>query len=175
VLSDELADNLEAVRDREAVQPCLRQQIAYLRKWTEQQSQSGDTALPPDIGNPGMPLILDSVWDVSKSGQVVAKIPLEVRRRYAAVYDLFERFATVQQLEREVWFSLSDYGGLSKVTPAEAARLNGLLSRAEIYDEALSRTVRAVVSDLAKLKVEPSEPPDLGSVRQRAICQRVRN
>lgn len=172
VLSDELADNLAAVRYREAVRPCIRRRIADLRGWIERQSRGGDTPLPADLGTPGTRIMLDSVWDVSKSGQVVAKMPLEVRRRYAAVYDLFEDFATVQRLEREVWFSLGDYAGLSEVTSGERARLNGLLSRAATYDEALSTTVPTIVSDLAKLKVEPpSEPTDIVSIRQRAICQ----
>ena len=171
VLSDELADNLAAVRYREAVTPCVRRRIADLRGWIGRQS-GGGTSLPAEMGTPGTRIMLDSVWDVSKSGQVVAKMPLEVRRRYAAVYDLFEYFATVQRLEQEVWHALGDYAGLSAVTPAERARLNGLVSRAATYDEALNATVPTIVSDLARLKVEPpSQPTDIASIRQRAICQ----
>lgn len=172
VLSDELGDNLSAVRFRQAIQPCVGKRITDLRGWIERQSRGGATALPTDIGTPGMPIILDSVWDVSKSGQVVAKMPLEVRRRYAAVYDLFENFATIQRLEREVWFSIGDYAGLSQITPTERARLNGLVTRAAIYDEALSSTAPTIFSDLAKLKVEPpGNAPDVESIRMRAICQ----
>ena len=172
VLSDELGDNLTSMRHREAIQPCVRRRIADLRRWLERQSRGGGTPLPPDIGTPGVLIILDSVWDVSKSGQVVAKMPLEVRRRYAAVYDLFEDFENFQQLEREVWFSLGDYGGVSELTLAERARLNGLVSRAAVYDEALSNTFPTIVSDLAKLKVEPpGQAPDISSIRKRAICQ----
>lgn len=169
VLSDELGDNLTAVRYRQAVRPCIRRRIADLRGWIE---RGGGRPLPADLGDPGTRIILDSVWDVSKSGEVVAKMPLEVRRRYAAVYDLFENFATVQRLEREVWFSLGDYSGLSEVTSADRARLSGLVSRAAFYDEAVSKTFPTIVSDLAQLKVEPpSEPLDITSVRERAICR----
>lgn len=172
VLSDELGDNLTAVKYRQAVRPCIGRRIADLRGWIDRQSSGGSAPLPAEIGTPGMLIILDSVWDVSKSGQVVAKMPLEVRRRYAAVYDLFEYFANIQRLEREVWFSIGDYAGLSGITAAERARLNGLVSRAAIYDEALNGTAPAIVSDLARLKVEPpSEPLDVESIRQRPICQ----
>ena len=171
VLSDELGDNLAAMRYRQAIGPCIRRRIADLGDWIEQQP-GGGAPLPADMGNPGTPFILDSVWDVSKSGQVVAKMPLEVRRRYAAVYDLFEYFAAIQRLEREVWFSLGDYSGLSRVTDAERARLRGLVSRAAIYDEALNGTAPAILSDLAQLKVEPpGNLPSAASIRQRAICQ----
>jgi hypothetical protein len=172
VLSDELGDNLTAVRYRHAVQPCIRGRIADLRGWIARQSRGSGATLPADMGIPGMLIVLDSVWDVSKSGQVVAKMPLEVRRRYAAVYDLFENFATIQRLEQEVWFSIGDFAGLSVLTSAERAKLNGLLSRAASYDEALSGT-STIVSDLAQLKVEPpSEPVEVARIRKRAICQR---
>ena len=119
-----------------------------------------------------MPIILDSVWDVSKSGQVVAKMPLEVRRRYAAVYDLFENFSALMRSEREVWFAINDHAGLSQLSSVELARLNGLVSRAAICDEMLSGISPTVVSDLGRLKVEASnEPLDVVKIRQRTICQ----
>ena len=174
VLSDELGDNLTAVRYRQAIQPCIRSRITDIRGWIERQSRGSDAPLPSDMGIPGMPIVLDSVWDVSKSGQVVAKMPLEVRRRYAAVYDLFENFETIRRLEQEVWFSIGDFAGLSEVTSAERARLTGLLARATSYDEALSGTFPTIVSDLAQLKVEPpSEPVEFARVRKRAICQPI--
>jgi hypothetical protein len=172
VLSDELGDNLQAVRYRQAVRPCVRRRIADLRGWIERQSRGVGGPLPADLGNPGALIVLDSVWDVSKSGQVVAKMPLEVRRRYAAVYDLFETVATLQRAERDVWFSLGDHAGLSQMTPLERARFNGLVSRAEIYDELLSSTFPTIVNDLARLKVEPpSSTPNIAGIRRRAICQ----
>jgi hypothetical protein len=172
VLSDELGDNLTAVRYRQAVRPCVQRRIADLRGWIEQQSRGAGGSLPANIGTPGALIVLDSVWDVSKSGQVVAKMPLEVRRRYAAVYDLFENFATLQRAERDVWFSLGDHAGLSQMTPAERARFNGLVSRAAIYDELLTSTFPTILNDLARLKVEPpSAPVNIASIRKRAICQ----
>lgn len=169
VLSDELGDNLSAVRYRQAVRPCVRRRIADLRGWID---RGGGAPLPAAMGTPGMPIILDSVWDVSKSGQVVAQMPLEVRRRYAAVYDLFEHFSTVGRLERDVWFTLEEYAGQSQMTPAELARLRGLVARAATYEELLSSTFPTIVSDLQRLKVEPpSSALDMASIRQRDICQ----
>jgi hypothetical protein len=170
VLSDELGDNLKAVRYRQAVGPCVQRRIADLRGWIERRSR-GDGPLPADLGSPGSLVVLDSVWDISKSGQVVAKMPLEVRRRYAAVYDLFENVATLQRAERDVWFSLGDYAGLSDMSSSERARFNGLLSRAVVYDELLSLTFPTIVNDLARLKVERPSSPDLAAIRRRAICQ----
>ena len=172
VLSDELGDNLWAMRYRQAVSPCIQRRIAELRAWNQGQSRGAVDPLPANIGTPGSLTVLDSVWDVSKSGQVVAKMPLEVRRRYAAVYDLFENVATFQRLERDVWFSIGDYGGLSRLSPPESARLNGLLLRAETFDDSLRGLVPGIVSDLSRLKVEqPSEALDLAKIREREICQ----
>lgn len=176
VLSDELGDNLKTVRYRQAIRPCVRQRIADVRAWVVLQSRGRGSTLPADIGIPGTPTMLDSVWDVSKSAQVVAHMPLEVRRRYAAVYDLFEDFGRLQQLEREVWFTIGDYAGLRSLTAVERARLSGLVARAETYDQELSATVPTIVSDLAQLKVEsPNKPLDILSIRQRAICQPFRS
>ena len=176
VLSDELGDNLQAIRYRQAVRPCVRRRIGDLRHWVERQSVGGNRPLPADIGTPGIPMILDSVWDVSKSGQVVAQMPLEVRRRYAAVYDLLGDFASVQRLEQEVWHSIGDYAGLSALTPVERARLGGLLSRAATYDDELSETLPVILSDLAQLKVEsPNKSPNLDRIRRMTICQPFQN
>jgi hypothetical protein len=172
VLSDELGDNLWAMRFRQAVSPCVERRIADLRRWNEQQSRGASGPLPINIGTPGSLTVLDSVWDVSKSGQVVAKMPLETRRRYAAVYDLFENVATFQRLERDVWFAIGDYGGLSQLPPSERARLNGLLLRAEIYDKSLSGLFPGILSDLGRLKVEkPNEQLNLSDLRKRDICR----
>ena len=172
VLSDELGDNLWAMRFRQAVAPCVRRRIAGLRRWNEQQSRGAADPLPANIGTPGSLTILDSVWDVSKSGQVVAKMPLETRRRYSAVYDLFENIANFQRLERDVWFAIGDYGGLSRLSPSDRARLNGLLLRAETYDDSLRALVPGILSDLARLKVEqPNEQLDLAALQKRDICK----
>lgn len=171
VLSDELGDNLYAMRYRQAAAPCVQRRIADLRSWIEQQSRGPANPLPMNIGTPGSLTILDSVWDISKSGQVVAKMPIETRRRYAAVYDLFENVANVQRLERDVWFAIGDYGGLSQASPSERARLNGLLLRASTYDEALRALVPGILSDLSRLKVEqPGEQLDPSALRKRDIC-----
>lgn len=176
VLADELGDNLWAMRFRQAVGPCVKRRIAELREWNEHQSRGAAGPLPADIGTPGSLTVLDSVWDVSKSGQVVAKMPLDVRRRYSAVYDLFENVATFQRLERDVWFSIGDYGGLSRLSPTERARLNGLLLRAEMFDDSLTALVPGILSDLGRLKVEqPSEQVDMAALNKRAICQPLRS
>lgn len=176
VLSDELGDNRTSLRYRQAISPCIRRRIEDLRGWIERQTRSGGSPLPIDIGIPRTPNILDSVWEVSKSGQVVGQMPLEVRRRYAAVYDLLADFANMQRLEQEVWFALGDYAGLSSLTPAERARLGGLVSRAAIYDEELDATFQIILSDLARLQVEPAKKPlNLVSIRQAAICQPFRS
>ena len=171
VLSDELGDNLFAMRYRQAVAPCVKRRLADLRRWND---RGGRNPLPGNVGTPGSLTVLDSVWDVSKSGQVVAKMPLETRRRYAAVYDLFENVATFQRLERDVWFSIGDYGGLSNPSPSERARLNGLLQRAEVYDDSLRALFPGILADLARLKVEqPNEQFDLTAIQKREICRPV--
>jgi hypothetical protein len=172
VLSDELGDNLYAMRFRQAIAPCVQRRIADLRRWNEQQSRGVTNPLPLDIGTPGSLTILDSVWDISKSGQVVAKMPLEARRRYAAVYDLFENVATFQRLERSAWFAIGQYGGLSDSSPSERARLNGLLLEVETYDQSLRALFPGILDDFARLKVEqPSAQLDLSDLRKRDICK----
>lgn len=172
VLSDELGDNLHAMRYRQAVAPCIQRRIADLQQWNEQQPHGATNPLPVNIGTPGSLIILDSVWDVSKSGEVVTKMPLEARRRYAAVYDLFENIATFQRLERGVWFAIGQYGGLSNPSPSERARLNGLLLEAATYDESLRALFPGILDDLARLKVEqPTEQLDGSELRKRDICK----
>ena len=158
-LADELADNYGSIRYRRSFEPCVRRRIGELQGWIRLHRTGSAPALPDEIGRPGAYSILDSVWDVSKSGQIAAKMPLEVRRRYAAVYDILESYADHQRRERDVWSEIGDYAGRADLTPAELARLNGLVRRAEAIDYAIAANYRTLVKDLDLLKIRP--PADM--------------
>jgi hypothetical protein len=160
-LHDELTDNYEVIGFRLRAEPCVSARVAELRQWAERQRGGERTALPAQIGRPASYTILDSVWDVSKAGQVASKMPLEERRRYAAVYDVLESFAGHQRAERDVWFDINDYAGLSQLSQGELARFNGLVERAAALGDSLSTgKYRTLFKDLALLGVNaPAELP----------------
>jgi hypothetical protein len=170
-LNRELVENLGAVKFRHRVEPCVRRRIADLRGWIGRQGTAERTPLPAEIGRPGSLTVPASVWDVSKAGQVAAKMPLETRLRYAAVYDSLENFSELQLSERDVWFAIGDFAGLADLSGPERARLHGLVSRAAAFDEALRANYPGMLNDFARLGVKASaEMPD-GMLARRAICQ----
>lgn len=169
-LEDELTDNLAAVRFRKSMEPCVRRRISELRSWIGRQGSGERRALPAEIGRPASYALLDSVWEVSKSGQIAAKMPLEERRRYAAVYDVLERSSEHQKEERQVWFSIGDYAGLSELHATDLARLNGYVSRAAAIDEALSLNYGTLSKDLALLKIAPPSEPLADLPGRRTLC-----
>jgi hypothetical protein len=169
-LHDELGDNYAAINFRKDAEPCIRRRIDDLRGWIAQQKAGSRTPLPDEIGRPGSYAMLDSVWDVSKAGQVAAKMPLEERRRYAAVYDVLESFSGHQVAERELWFEIGDFAGSSDLDARELARLSGLVSRAAARNDALSSNYKTLVDDLRRLGVKspPNLPADLGA--RKILC-----
>lgn len=170
-LNRELFGNLNAVRFREQVAPCVRDRVSELRGWIGRHSAGERTPLPAEVGRPGAATLGASVWDVTKAGQVASKMPLEARLRYAAVYDSLENFSELQISERDVWFAIGDFAGLADVPAPELARLQGLVSRAAAFDEALSSNYPNIIRQFAQLGVTGDRPLRRGLVARRAICQ----
>ena len=169
-LHDELTDNFEVIRYRKQAEPCVRRRIADLRAWIVRHRAGERSALPGEIGRPGAYAILDSVWDVSKAGQAAAKMPLEERRRYAAVYDVLESFSNRQMEERDVWFEINDFAGRADLSAAELGRLNGLVGRAAAIDLALNTNYATLTKDLGLLGVRPSQELSGDSSARRILC-----
>jgi hypothetical protein len=170
-LNRELVENLGAIKFRHQVEPCVRRRISELQNWIARQGTGARTPLPAEIGRPGSVTVPASVWDVSKAGQVAAKMPLNTRLRYAAVYDSLENFSELQLSERDVWFAIGDFAGLRDLPAPELARLNGLVSRAAAFDEALRANYPDMVKDFARLGVRDSGEMPAGLLARRAICQ----
>jgi hypothetical protein len=170
-LNSELLENFGTVKFRHAVEPCVRRRISDLQGWISRQAAGERTPLPNEIGRPGSIAVFSSVWDVSKAGQVAAKMPLAARLRYAAIYDSLDTFSDLQERERDVWFAIGDFAGLSEVPAPDRARLNGLLSRAAALDEALSLNYSNITKDFARLGVSPPVQLPGGMTARRAICQ----
>lgn len=169
-LHDELTDNSEVIQFRKDAEACVRRRISDLRSWIQRQKAGERTPLPDEIGRPSSYAVLESVWDVSKAGEVAAKMPLEERRRYAAVYDVLESYSGHQQAEREVWFAINDFAGLSNLSATDLARLNGLLRRAAAIDEALNANYGTLSKDLTLLGVSPESGLPINVPARRTLC-----
>lgn len=113
----------------------------------------------------------DSVWEVSKAGQIAARMPLDLRLQYAGLYDSLENFQGLQMSEREVWFAIGDFAGATSLPAPELARLDGLVSRAAAFDEALNANYDNLHADLEKLGVTTAGSLPEGMTARKAICR----
>ena len=174
-LNRELSFNLRAVQFRHLVGPCVRVRAEELSAWMARQRAGERDPLPAEIGRPGAATLFASVWDVAKTGQAASKMPLESRLGYASMYDSIETFSELQMSERDVWFAIGDFAGLSSVSDAELARLNGLVARANAFNEALGGNYPGLVRRFAQLNVRNDSALPRGLAARRAICQPFRN
>ena len=76
-----------------------------------------------------------SVWD-DKGTDVTAHLPLDVRLKYAEIYDELHNNDVVRLSEREVWRDIDQFDQPEPLDHADRMRLRGLLTRARQLNDA---------------------------------------
>lgn len=169
-LRRELAINFEAVNYRQQISPCVRRRVTELQNWIAEQRVGDRSPLPIQIGRPSSRVPLTSVWEVAKTGQVAAKMPIEDRLRFASIYDSLVLFDRMLISERDIWFTIGDFAGRSELAASELARLNGLVVRAAAFDEAITGNINQMKGRFHALRIQPAAQ-DLPMLSARkAIC-----
>lgn len=172
-LNEEVARDIAALQRRLAVAPCLDRRLEDLRGYFFRQTQG--TRAPPSahIGQPQFFRMHNNVWDVAKTGQVAAHMPLQERLSYSRFYDALGWIQDRQDEESAEWTRLSeldDFGSLGEgdwVGLRQArARAAAIARKMDLYTQQVIDAGRAITAINS-----PSATPV--SAEARMLCVRL--
>lgn len=173
-LRGELGHNLVAIRKRMALAPCIDRRIAELDAALSELQNGTSARLAGRIGRPLSTNMQDTVWDVMKSGDVAAQLPLDERLRYAQLYAGLQTLANIQVRERDIWAELQEFQGVQAPDAAARMRLRGLISRARWVNAAIGVTARDALSRMDEVGATPQRPTPIDVPRLEGLCQPLR-
>lgn len=134
-INREIALNLYGYQARTRQAPCLAKRLGELNDWLKK-ARSGQPVPPLRGSTPFAVSPYRSAWD-NRNAEVFAKLPADIRTRYAEFYDEMTNNSRLTQLENERWGALAPYtepGPISladrrMISPAlgSIASLNGLI------------------------------------------------
>jgi hypothetical protein len=121
-LRDEIARNATTVRINEAQDTCRIARLDQLQAWAE----GGPKPKPSPTS--GVFVLSFSVWEVAKAGPL-AKMPLNERLKYSALYDTFQNVQ--QNLLNQIsdGLELAQFLPLAKLAPNQSQRMVETINR----------------------------------------------
>jgi hypothetical protein len=155
----ELSVDLATYEFNQLQQPCIKRRLDELQAYLDR-SRSGATV---DLsGKIGMPLPIDtytSVWD-NKDAQVVDHLPVDVRLKYASLYDEFRTTEGIKQAQTAVWKKLVPFEEAGPLTLEDRRQLHSLIEDARGLSSALDGNWPYARKEGAELGLQPDYPPD---------------
>jgi hypothetical protein len=143
-LKEELSRNLATMRATVRADACNLAHLDALEAWAKGKAPANPNAL---FRSPGLPSLGDSVWDVAKSGQVAAHMPLQERIAYARLYDGLDNQQSLVVSQRDRWSEIVAFADKPALTEEEARRLLEAISQARN----ITRVYHGNVEGLAEL------------------------
>jgi len=135
-LDQEAALNLGNLTFHQMQVKCIARRLGELDKVLAQSADGRPVQLAAKIGIPIEPIGGTSVWE-SKDAQVVEHLPLDVRLKYAALYDLFRISDGVVNDQYAVWKKLVAYDVAGPLTLEDRRQLAALIDDARGLDSAM--------------------------------------
>ena len=161
----ELSVDLATYEFNQLQQPCTKRRLDELQTYLDR-SRSG--AIVHLAGKIGMPLPIDtytSVWD-NKDAQVMAHLPVDVRLKYASLYDEFRSTEGIKQAQIAVWKKFIPFEEPGPLSLQDRRQLHSLIEDARGLSSALDGNWPFEKKEAAALRLRPEYPSDWPDFRK---------
>ena len=172
----ELALNLGTYAFNEMQHKCIRRRLDELETMLDR-SRRGETVHL--IGKISAPLSLSqysSVWD-NKDAQVVAHLPVDVRLKYAELYDEFRNTNALKGLQDSAWHKFVEFEEPGPLSLEDRRQLHGLIDAARSFDSAMEGNWPGSKKLGAALGIHPQLEPDAARfihfIPQFGVCKPI--
>jgi hypothetical protein len=138
-LNSELAGNLGVVQARIDLQPCIARRLSELRTVFVAHAKSQKVIFKFPFGQPQFPHIEANVWDTALAGQGAAHMPVELRLRYASIYDGMKWFQekTTEQ-EAQAWSHLAAIDDIDIMNESDWSALHQWRADAQVLADKMA-------------------------------------
>jgi len=137
---------------------CAMNRLDELQQVLVRSRDGQPVRLATGISQPFLPDQSFSVWD-SKDPQAFAQLPLEVRLKYAQLYELFRTTEGISQAQNVTWKKLATFEEEGPLTLEDRRQLRALIDDAGGLRVALSENWPDVVRRAASLGIRPEMEP----------------
>jgi hypothetical protein len=126
-LKDEMLSNARSARYSALEDTCALARLDEFAAW----ARGGPR--PFAVNQAAFPTLGDSVWDVAKTGQAAARMPLKERLAYAQFYNAAaNQMLVLAEVRKAVSVQLGRYEGKETATPGDADRIAEDVAEARI-------------------------------------------
>jgi hypothetical protein len=149
--------------------PCVSRRLDELERFLAASTAGNQLHLLRSIDRPVSYSGYYSVWD-DKGTDVTDHLPLDVRLKYAEIYDELHNEDVVRLSERDVWRDMAQFDQPEALDHADRMRLRDLLTRARQLDVAERSNAAFIVRLAGRLGIHPVSDHD-NPVLPTEFCQ----
>ncbi|QUD90057.1 hypothetical protein [Phenylobacterium montanum] len=146
-LDHELAGDLGIIQSRIDQAPCMARRVSELKTAFQLHAKGQPLQLKGPIGQPQFPRIHTSVWETAIADQSASHMPLDVKLRYASLYDSLYWFRDRSNEESEAWSHLSQFDDQDVMTEQDWAALRQWKARAAAVSAKLDPNILPVAQN----------------------------
>ena len=173
-MNSELGRDLGRIQYLSSRDGCGAHRLDEIEKWLNSHRSGRPLALNANVNAPpifwGMST---SVWEVVKSGQVAAHMPLADELAYASLYDSLKSFETNQHTQREAWADLGSLYGVRQLDDKDIAHGLGLIARIRLTRSGNSRLLKLRTDEIRRLGLAPEKTAAPDQTRAASLCASV--
>lgn len=151
VLDRELAGDLGVVQTRIDEGPCIARRLAELKTVFRLHARRSPLPLKGPLGQPQFPHIQSSVWETAITGEGAAHMPLDLRIRYAGLYDALYWYRDKTSEESEAWSHLSQFDDQDVMVEQDWSSLRQWKARAQAVSEKVDANIAPVTGGPARV------------------------
>ena len=161
-LGHELAGDVGVYEYRAQVAPCIARRLTELKTVIDAHARGAPVRLLGPVGQPQFPHIHNNVWQVALASQTVAHMPLELRLRYAGLYDSLDWMSAKTQAESEAWSRLTEIDDAADLGAADWTALRQARAEAAALAEKVDANVLSFVEAGKTVNPIPDRAAALG-------------
>lgn len=140
-LGHELAGDIGVAQYRVQVAPCIARRLTELKTAIDAHARGAPVRLLGPVGQPQFPHIHNNVWQMALASQTVVHMPLELRLRYAGLYDSMDWLSAKEQAESEAWSRLTEIDDAADLGAEDWAALRQARAEAAALTEKVDANI----------------------------------
>jgi hypothetical protein len=172
-LRTELDHDLGAVAYRQAQQPCVVRRMEAVDAWLTSLRSGHPITLTDGIAGLSNYSIHSSVWEIVKTGQAAAHMPLTDKVAYSQIYDVLQNIWNLELTERDAWRTLADADGARSLNDADTRRVKNAAARVRSMSLVYANNLDEIAQPVARLGLKPDRLKDYYPDRTQRFCKSI--
>jgi hypothetical protein len=170
-LTSELDRNLGRILFMSGQDTCADRRLGEIEKWLKSYRTGQPIPLNDNVSaRPIFMMTGSSIWEVVKTGQVAAHMPLADKLAYARIYDVLKSADANLTTQMAAWSSLEELYGAHQLDDQTIQRGLAKVTAIRYNRTANSRLLKALAAEIRTLGLNPDNVPNPDETRVARLC-----